>query len=87
MVSESDGTVTFEIVRMGESDVPVSVQFSTADGSAQGKTMAVFVLVDLSVSNCIAYECHSHSVKKYTDYFTVQGAKKKKIGIIMQYIF
>ena len=31
------GVVTFEIVRSGQSSVPVSVDFSTEDGTANGK--------------------------------------------------
>ncbi len=36
MVSESDGTVSFVIVKNGHNQAPVSVQFSTADGTATG---------------------------------------------------
>ena len=35
-VSEDDGAVTFEIVKIGDSDIPVSVEFSTMDGTATG---------------------------------------------------
>lgn len=35
-VSESDGVVMFSIVKVGESDISVSVRFSTEDGSARG---------------------------------------------------
>ncbi len=36
VVSESDGTVSFVIVKNGQNQAPVSVQFSTADGTATG---------------------------------------------------
>ncbi len=35
-VQEADGTVSFDIVKIGQNDVPVTVQFSTVDGTAIG---------------------------------------------------
>ncbi len=35
-VQEADGTVSFDIVNTGQNDVPVTVLFSTVDGTAIG---------------------------------------------------
>ncbi len=35
-VQEVDGTVSFDIVKIGQNDIPVTVQFSAVDGTAIG---------------------------------------------------
>ena len=50
VVYEEDGSVTVQLVKSGETQLPVEVLLSTVDGTASGKHCRVYILYSATVS-------------------------------------